>query len=135
MAKNRRFLCLIGIIVFAVSCTKMNSSSDNAYYVKYASDGFKNSNYEYTVTYTAEDGREVCLSDFEGGDFERTIGPVSKGFTAEYSIKSTSSQYVNHTIGLRIEVKKGNAPFVVKKDAVKESVGFDCKASLSYTVE
>ena len=135
MFKSRLFLLVVGILIALSSCTKSTPTGDEAYYVKYASDGFQSNYYKYVVTYTDENGETVRLSDFKGDDFERTIGPVSKGFKAEYSIKCTSQQYVNHAIGLRIEVKNGNDPFVVKKDAVKESIGFDCTATLSYTVE
>lgn len=135
MFRSRFFLFVVGLLIVVSSCTKATPAGDDAYYVKYATDGFKSDKYEYGVTYTDENSKTVRLSDFEGDDFERVIGPVSKGFKAEYTIKCTSSQYINHTIGLRIEVKKGDDPFVVKKDAVKESVGFDCTASLSYTIE
>ena len=140
MIKSRLFLSILGLLIAVSSCTKPNLTGENfegdsVYYIKYASDGFKQNTNEYAVTYVAEDGTTVRLSDFEGDNFERTIGPVSKGFKAEYSIKCTSSQYINHAIGLRIEVKEGDKPFVVKKEEVKTSVGFDFTASLSYIVE
>lgn len=123
------------ILFFAASCSKeIPVVNDASYYIKYASDGFASYN-KYVVSYTDETGETVRLSDFRGDDFERTVGPVSKGFKAEYSVTCTSSQYTNIAIGLRIEVKKDDGPFVVKKDAVKESIGFDCTATLSYTVE
>ena len=135
MFKRISLLLAFGILFFATSCTEECPVADDAsYYVKYASDGFESYN-KYVVTYTDENGETVRLSDFRGDDFERTVGPVSKGFKAEYSITCTSSQYTNIAIGLRIEVKKDDGPFVVKKDAVKESIGFDCKASLTYTIE
>ena len=135
MFKKISLLLTLGILIFAASCSKeIPVVNDASYYIKYASDGFASYN-KYVVSYTDETGETVRLSDFRGDDFERTVGPVSKGFKAEYSITCTSSQYTNIAIGLRIEVKKDDGPFVVKKDAVKESIGFDCKASLTYTIE
>lgn len=135
MYKKISLLLTLGILFFATLCAKESPDvNDASYYVKYASDGFKSYN-KYVVTYTDENGETVRLSDFRGDDFERTIGPVPRGFKAEYSITCTSSQYTNIAVGLRIEVKKDNGPFVIKKDAVKESIDFDCKASLTYTIE
>ena len=113
------------------SCSKNPVSPETnreeiQYYVRYASDGLSISG--YYVNYTNEEGKNVHLSNQSAETFERTIGPVSKGFKASFSIKG---DYFLPTI--RIEVKEGNNPFVVKaeKTAGVPSVG----ASISYTIE
>ena len=90
MFRSRFFLFVVGLLIVVSSCTKATPTGDDAYYVKYATDGFKSDKYEYVVTYTDENSKIVRLSDFEGDDFERVIGPVSKGFKAEYTIKCPS---------------------------------------------
>ena len=100
MYKKISLLLTLGILFFATSCAKESPDvNDASYYVKYASDGFESYN-KYVVTYTDENGETVRLSDFRGDDFERTVGPVSKGFKAEYSITCTSSQYTNIAVAL-----------------------------------
>lgn len=74
------------------------------------------------VSYTGEDGKSVSVPNVAGGDFKRTIGPVSKGFTANFSVDTgTGTQ-----IPIRIEVSKDAGPFVVKAEASNR---------VSYTIE
>ena len=129
------YTALLSVILIA-SCTpapvnneENNDVAEDVYYVKYASNGLEGT---YSVNYTAEDGKSVGLSNIKGADFERTIGPVSKGFKARYSVQST----LNYTtVAVRIEVKKGNEPFVVKKEGVRTSSGSACSCSVEYTIE
>lgn len=125
------------VMIITQSCTPNNATNDNekpnattdVYYVKYASNGLEGT---YSVNYTAEDGQPVYVSNIKGADFERTIGPVSKGFEANFTITST----LNYTtVAVRIEVKKNNEPFIVKKESVTHSKGFPCTCGVKYTVE
>lgn len=102
---------------------------ESVYYVKYASNGLEGT---YNASYAAETGKSISLSSLKGADFERTIGPVSKGFKANVSISSTL-QYT--TVAVRIEVKKDDGPFVVKKENAHTSSGYACSCGASYTVE
>ena len=57
---------------------------------------------------------------------------VTKGFNAKYSVKGT----LNYTtIAVRIEIKKDNEPFVVKKENLATSHGYPCYCSVSYIIE
>jgi len=133
----KRFLvALIGFIAIVASCTpspavnnEENGGAEDVYYVKYASNGLEGT---YSAHYTSEDGKSIGLPNIKGADFERTIGPVSKGFKAQFSIMST----LNYTtVSVRIEVKKGNEPFIVKKEAVRTSSGSACSCGVEYTIE
>lgn len=82
------------------------------YYVKYCIDqGGGRGN----VSYKKEDGSLAYLENIVIGSFERTVGPVQKGFEASLSAMSTSA---GNQLNGRIEVKKGEAPFVVKKEGI-----------------
>lgn len=108
-----------------------SSVSEDVYYVKYASDGLSRS-YYYDVSYTTEEGNSIHLPDIPGGDFERTIGPVSKGFKSKFTISCNSSYPT--TIAVRVEVKKNDNPFTVKKETVSAGGGYVI-SSVSYTIE
>lgn len=146
MFKKITFIFLCALITYAlVSCTPGSpltnntnetnstdsSTSEDVYYVKYASNGLSNSNY-YNVTYTTEDGNSTRLSSIPGGDFERTIGPVSEGFKSEVTIECNASYPT--TIAVRIEVKKNDNPFTVKKETVRAGTGY-VTSSVTYTIE
>lgn len=125
--------CIMAMLISCVPSLTINDDTsetqEDVYYVKYASNGLEGT---YSVNYTSEDGKSVSLDNIKGADFERTIGPVSKGFKAEYSVRST----LNYTtVATRIEVKKGNEPFIVKKEAVNTSSGYACSCGVTYTVE
>lgn len=113
-----------------LSCTKgSNEGNGNAengdtitedvYFVKYASDGLSG---RYDASYTDENGRQVSLQSIAGETFERTVGPVKKGFKATFSITRDYTQ-----AAVRIETKKNDEPFLVKKESTYGSV--------SYTIE
>lgn len=131
------FLSSLGLLLLtASSCSKENTvdcnfpeTPDAVYYIRYASNGLEGT---YSANYTSEDGRTVTLSNIKGADFERTIGPVSKGYKASFGISST----LNYTtVAVRIEVRKDNEPFMVKQEAVRTSNGYACSCSVSYVVE
>lgn len=124
-------LSLIALSSFLfVSCTKGNESDNNSieqkaetedvYFVKYASNGLSG---RYNATYTKEDGKSTSLQSIAGSDFERTVGPVEKGFKASFTITLNTGGYG----AVRIEVKKNDEPFLVKKESTYGGV--------SYTIE
>lgn len=134
--KRFTYFVIIFFVSLFTSCTpnlvEDNENTENTeevYYVKYASNGLQGT---YNASYTTEKGTSVGLTNIKGEDFERTIGPVSKGFVASFHIMST----LNYTtIAVRIEVKKGNDPFIVKKEAVHTSSGSAAYCGVSYTIE
>lgn len=133
--KKLFFLVSVTVATLMVlsSCTKgtqpeegePEATAEVEYFVKYVSNGLSR---RYNVNYTDANGANVSLRDIAGENFERTVGPVSKGFKAFFSIQG---DYLNPAV--RIEVKKGNNPFVVKAESASysSSVG----ASVSYTIE
>ena len=129
--KKILFVMAILSLMTIVSCNTIKDNpekplaEDTRYYVKYVSDGLSR---RYDVNYTGADGKNNYLANQAGETFERTIGPVSKGFKASFSIKG---DYVEPTI--RIEVKEGDYPFVVKAEAT--CISHTMGASVSYTIE
>lgn len=104
----KKFLCFCSVIASVLilsSCTKSEVEADE-YFVRYVSNGLSG---RYYATYSDEEGNEISLSSITGETFERIIGPVEKGYTAKFSIPRENAT-------VRIEVKKNNAPFVVKKE-------------------
>ena len=104
---------------------------EEIYYVRYASDALSQS-YYYNISYTTEDGNSTRLSDIKADKFERTIGPVTSGFEAKFSIACNATN--NTSIAIRIEVKKRDSPFVVKKESVRAGMG-NISSSVVYTIE
>ena len=133
---KRTLLIITSIAALLISCAKPSDSNiptepegkENAegtveYYVRYC---FDSSTGRFDITYTDVNGQGTHLSNVVAGpNFERTVGPVEKGFSAMFSVKSTtgSDQYNG-----RIEVKKGDAPFVVKKEG-------NAYYSIKYTID
>lgn len=108
----KKFLCFCSIIasvLFLGSCTESTIGEDE-YFVRYVSDGLAG---KYDTTYSDESGNEISLKSIEGDTFERIIGPVNQGYIAKFSIYSHLN---GRRAVVRIEVKKNNAPFVVKKE-------------------
>ncbi len=108
-----------------------NQDVEVEYYVKYASDGLNgNGIYAYNASYTDETGKNRTLSNQSADCFERTIGPVKYGFKAHFEIHVDNS---NDTRGraVRIEVKKGENPFVVKAENSTSRGG----VGVSYTID
>lgn len=108
----KKFLCFCSVIASVLvlsSCTKSEVEADE-YFVRYVSDGLSGA---YNATYSDETGNAISLSSIDGETFERTIGPVKEGYIANFSIY----RHLNgKSASVRIEVKKNNAPFVVKKE-------------------
>ena len=122
------FFATIASFLLACSCTKGRQSGDEQgadieYYVKYASNGLAG---RYDASYQDVD-KVVSLRSIAGENFERIVGPVPKGFRAFLTIKG---DYLSPSV--RIEVKKGDNPFVVKAEAVgMTSFG----GSVNYVIE
>lgn len=135
----KRIISLLMIVLplCIVACTKadtgeVSTAEQTEYYVKYASDGLNGSGVlEYNVSYTDETGKKQSFSDMTADSFERVIGPVSVGFEASFRI-SVANYNDTRTRAARIEVKKGNGPFVVKVE--KSGKGYS-GVSVSYTIE
>lgn len=129
---KRLTLILAVVCLTIVSCVPVSVNEpvqgDNTlieYYVKYASNGGGR-----TLSYTDENGKTVTLENIGGDSFERTVGPVSAGFSASfYVMPKLSTTYVN----ARIEVKKGDNPFVVKAEYSSSVPGES--ATVSYTIK
>lgn len=94
-------------------------AAESEYFVKYRSDGLSG---RYNAQYRDEKGKTISLNNIAGSEFERTIGPVKKGFECSFAITMDYSQAT-----VRIEVKKDNEPFLVKKESTFGSV--------TYTIE
>lgn len=114
------------LIVFYSSCSNKTTiepeptpNVESEYFVKYCSNGLSG---RYDAQYTDENGESVYLRNIAGNEFERTIGPVKKGFKCSFSITQNYSQTT-----VRIEIKKDNEPFVVKGESTFGSV--------TYTIE
>lgn len=137
----RNLIISIPLILFLLGgCTKGNNDSfdnqqqegtveDVSYFVKYAANGIP---VRYDASYINPEGETVRLTNIAGENFERTIGPVPKGFKARFSIKAYGTTTSGAQIALRIEVKKGSDPFVVKAES---SGTILYGATAEYTVE
>ena len=116
----KTFLSVVLILSF-ISCGKDKPISPDIpgqepaaveYYVKYCID---QGGGRGDVSYKIEDSSTTYLNNIVIGSFERAVGPVKKGFEASITAQSTS---YGSQINGRIEVKKGDAPFVVKKEGI-----------------
>lgn len=120
---KRTFLLILSLItVFA--CSKVSSSStsdtnyDDVFFVRYVGKSAP------MVTYTNEEGKNISLTNpsTEDGVFDRTIGPVYKGFSCSFSMDTGTGT----KLPIRIEVKRNDEPFVVKVEGNNR---------ISYTIE
>ena len=122
----RHFALALFCILFSfVSCNKGTTTSEipgreveSVYFVKYCTQGVSG---RFDAKYKDEKGNFIILTNIAGNEFERTIGPVSKGFECSFSI---TMDYSKPTV--RIEIKKDNEPFVVKKESM---------SSVSYVID
>ena len=131
----KRFILLAATMVSFLlihSCSKGSQPEESGqgthvenvdYFVKYVSNGLRN---RYDASYQ-DVGKMVSLRDIAGESFERIVGPVSKGFRASFTIQSN---YVSPSV--RIEIKRGDDPFVVKAETVGTPAA---GASVSYVIE
>ena len=103
------------------SCTKAETTAqqqaEDEYYIRYCAEVAYG-----TIAYVGVNGIVTVKSNSTITNFERIVGPVQKGFKAGFSITTeVYSQGASKT--LRIECKKGSAPFVVKVEGTG-SVGY-----------
>lgn len=123
-----KLLILLAALFFVISCSKdpqSNTPSNNedniedVYFVKYVCDRAYG-----TARYTNEEGKSVTSPTvYSGGSFERTIGPVAKGFKSSVTVDRGTGV---RDLPVRIEVKRNNEPFVVKIEGI---------CSVSYVIE
>ena len=123
---KKLFALLLSIMTVALfgGCTP-SAQPEVEYYVKYASNGLRGN---YYVGYADADGTMVYLRNISATDFERIVGPVPKGFEASFAIRGD-----NTLPSVRIEVREGSGPFVVKAEAVAHSA--ITGASVKYTIK
>ena len=121
----KKFLVLLVSAIAFFACTpesanQPSSSEEEIFFVKYISDRPIG-----TASYTNEEGKTITIRNVTGsnGVFERTVGPVYKGFTCSFSMDRGTG--VND-LPVRIEVKKNNQPFVIKVEGI---------GRVSYTIE
>jgi hypothetical protein len=97
------------------SCTKAETTTqqqeeEEVYYIRYCAEEAVG-----TITYTDVSGTITVKANSSITNFERTVGPVQKGFTARFTI--TPEVFIpGREKSLRIECKKGLAPFVIKAE-------------------
>lgn len=97
-------LMLLGSGVLMTACEDENSEPSVAdYYVQYKAGSMY---YLNKVTVATENGKKV-YSDYKSSSFNKTFGPVRKGFMAEISVGVSNSS-------VEIYVSRGNEPFVLK---------------------
>lgn len=117
MKALQKAVLLVAAILVCIACNKSTSPTEEVdYYVKYSiSDGSSGK-----VTYKIENGAATTVDGVSFTGFERTIGPVKKGFEASITVTPAinPTSYYKPTANGRIEIKKGDAPFVVKKEGV-----------------
>lgn len=135
ISKFLTLLSLSTILIFCNSCKKEESTPDDEFYIKYKFEmrTLAGRTENIIIDYNEEDGQNRQTET--KGDFETTIGPVSKGFQASLSPKDKNPlQFEYHLkLNLKIFVSKNNSPFAEK--AVNESSDPRTSASLIYTVK
>ena len=114
----KRTILLILALIGVLACSKVSSSStsdtnptsatnsEDVFFVRYIGKSAP------MVTYTNEKGGKISLTNpsTEDGVFDRTIGPVYKGFSCTFSMDTGTGT----KLPVRIEVKRNDEPFVVK---------------------
>lgn len=108
----RKYTILLIMSFLLLACDKGNNSETdrNEYYVRYISDRAVGMAY-----YTDADGEIVTIRNVPQGYFERTVGPVYKGFVCSFTMDRGTGIC---DLPVRIEVKENDAPFVVKAEGV-----------------
>jgi hypothetical protein len=130
------FLLLLPATLLLSSCEKLGLKKDN-YYIKYQ---VESSTIYYggklNVELNTENGKSPFVVN-QRENWETTIGPVKKGFTA--SLKATKEGWNGQTVEnhlklkLRILVSKNNGPFALKKS--DEPSMSRATAELQYVIE
>ena len=123
-----KIIILLAALFLTMSCSKDPQSDtpsdsgdkiEDIYFVKYICDKAYG-----TARYTNEEGKSVTSpSVYNGGSFERTIGPVAKGFKSSVTVDRGTGV---RDLAVRIEVKRNDEPFVVKVEGI---------CSVSYVIE
>ncbi len=122
--QNRTIALLILLISLLVGCKKQDNVDETEYYVRYAAEGRR----EFVI-FTNEAGEAITLRHNSSDPFERVIGPVRAGFQA-FILVGIDSNNNTQTQSARIEVRKGDSPFVLKA----ENTGVR-RVTTRYTVE
>jgi len=122
--KTKNFKLLIYVLFFGIlaGCKKdanVNANNDE-YYVKYVVKSSSSPYYGVKLnTNITNESNQNIQSVISTGDWETTIGPVRKGFVANYSVSksSTSGNSVDNFLKmtLSISVSKNGGPFAQKK--------------------
>ena len=129
-------LSLLSATLLLSSCDKFSIKKDD-YYIKYQ---VESSTIYYGGKLNVELNNENGKSPFivnQRENWETTIGPVKKGFTA--SLKATKEGWNGQTVEnhlklkLRILVSKNNGPFALKKS--DEPSITRATAELQYVIE
>ncbi|HAC40558.1 MAG TPA: hypothetical protein DCF48_03175 [Rikenellaceae bacterium] len=108
--QNRTIALLILLSAFFVGCKQQDYVNETEYYVKYAAEGYR----EYVI-FTNEAEEAITFSHNSSEPFERVIGPVRAGFKAYIQVGIDSNNNTK-TQSARIEVRKGDSPFVLKAE-------------------
>lgn len=119
----KKLIFILPILLICFTFSSCENSSDNYsanYYVRYVLQPTYGHITEYSIT--LDDGSlEEHSTGNTGGSYSYTIGPVSKGFTAQI-ITHSNRYYCTSTI----EVCLGSEPFVQKASG---------EGSISYTID
>jgi hypothetical protein len=106
---------IILLTIINCSCEKEDSQE---YYVKYIT---KNSTVELNgllnISFNSENNETITLVINQNTVWERTVGPVQKGFSAKIEV-SNKTDTRNSYLCAEIQVSKDNSPFATK--AIKD---------------
>jgi hypothetical protein len=138
MNKTKKPISIIAIALIILICNSCKKSdTDEAgdeFYIKYKFEMSTLAGRTENILIDYNDEDEKNRQTETKGNFETTIGPVSKGFQASISAKDKYPlQFEYHLkLKLKIFVSKNNSPFAEK--AVNESADPRTSAYLIYTI-
>jgi hypothetical protein len=124
-------ILLLSVINFG--CEKEDA---NEYYINYVIDSSNvNTGGDLNVTINTEDGDKVSFVIDQNANWEKIIGPVTKGFNAKISISNrTGTEKLN--VYSEINVSKNNSPFVFKASDGPQADGTTLVSTvLEYTID
>ena len=106
----RKIVLLILPLITLISCNKLNSESngDDNYYVKYIA--YENSS-GIMLTEIIINTSDGLMSFPASSSFEKTIGPVKKGFKASITANGKGYRGIAY---IEIHVSNNNEPFAIK---------------------